>query len=170
NLLGTLWEEPPQQGTISYRGPGGADYAALDNARRDRLRREHFGFVLQSGYFMPALSCVDNIAMPLRLLGKADAHQRAENLVATLDDGALKALGPRTGDQVSGGEARCLAVLRAIIHEPDVVFADEPAANLDQNREGMVRRLLLDWRKQRPGARTPIPGAPHPPHAGGAAG
>jgi ABC-type lipoprotein export system ATPase subunit len=153
-LLGLLWEPPPLPGVMLFdRGDGApVDYATLrsDHAEQSRLRRKAFGFVLQSPLLLPHLSCEENLALPLALRGipKARWSALSEILLDMADaDGELLALRKRRAREVSGGERQRFAVLRAMIHDPEVVFADEPVNNLDIRSAQRMLDVLTRWRR-----------------------
>jgi putative ABC transport system ATP-binding protein len=128
----------PDSGTISY---GGADLVGMDDKGRSALRRTEFGFVFQFGQLVPELSCLENVALPLRLTGakRKQAEAKATEWLARLEvDGLAKR---RPGD-VSGGQAQRVAVARALVTGPKVVFADEPTGALDSLNGEKVMQML----------------------------
>ncbi|HET6710737.1 ABC transporter ATP-binding protein [Amycolatopsis sp.] len=130
----------PDSGAIGYRG---ADLVAMDDRGRSALRRTDFGFVFQFGQLVPELSCLENVALPLRLTGakRKQAEAKATEWLARLEvDGLAKR---RPGD-VSGGQAQRVAVARALVTGPKVVFADEPTGALDSLNGEKVMRMLTE--------------------------
>jgi putative ABC transport system ATP-binding protein len=129
----------PDEGEIRYRG---GSLAALSDAARTRLRRDEFGFVFQFGQLVPELTAIDNVSLPLRLAGsrRGDAIARAEEMLTTLgvDDVAEKRAG-----EMSGGQAQRVAVARALVTGPRVIFADEPTGSLDSTNGELVMELLV---------------------------
>jgi putative ABC transport system ATP-binding protein len=115
---------------------------ALDEAARTRFRRRHLGLVFQSWNLVPSLSALDNLCLPLELIGVAgaEAKQRAQGL---LDQLGLGALAKRFPDELSGGQQQRVAVARALAHGPSVLLADEPTGSLDAESAGAVMRLLI---------------------------
>ena len=111
----------------------------LGDAARSRLRLTAMGFVLQFGDLVPELSLRENVELPLRLVGvpKREARARAAELLRALD---VDAHADRRPGQVSGGQAQRVAVARALVHRPAVVFADEPTGALDS----VAGELVLD--------------------------
>ncbi len=105
-------------------------WTALDEAGRSRLRLGEFGFVFQFGQLLPDLSAVDNVTIPLLLAGtrRSEALRQAgvwlERLGLAEHSGKLPA-------HLSGGQAQRVAVARALVTEPAVLFADEPTGSLD---------------------------------------
>jgi putative ABC transport system ATP-binding protein len=102
----------------------------LGDRARTELRRERFGFVFQFGQLVPELTCLENVALPLRLDGvrRREAERRAAGWLELLE--VTGVAGKRPGE-VSGGEGQRVAVARALVTGPRVVFADEPTGALD---------------------------------------
>ncbi|MEU7014210.1 ABC transporter ATP-binding protein [Streptomyces sp. NPDC046385] len=115
----------------------GVDLATLDDDELSTLRRERFGFVFQYGELLPELTVEENAALPLRLAGqrKAPAHAVAGEVLGRL--GMTELLQRRTS-QLSGGQSQRVAVARALVHRPAVVFADEPTGALDSANAAAV--------------------------------
>jgi putative ABC transport system ATP-binding protein len=113
----------------------------LPAGARARLRRERFGFVFQFGQLVPELSARENVMLPLLLGGARRRSARAE-ATAWLDRVDLGGLGDRLPGELSGGEAQRVAVARALVHRPRVVFADEPTGALDSLAGETVMELL----------------------------
>ncbi|MFF8830336.1 ABC transporter ATP-binding protein [Streptomyces sp. NPDC015131] len=130
----------PDTGTVTYDG---RDVTAMSDAGRSALRRGDFGFVFQFGQLVPELTCAENVALPLRLGGtrRRQAERRAAEWLERLE--AADAGGKRPGE-VSGGQAQRVAVARALVTAPRVVFADEPTGALDSLNGERVMRLLGD--------------------------
>ena len=114
----------------------------LDDDAMARLRRSHFGFVFQAVHTPPHLDLRQNVALPLWLLGtaEADAARRAREMLARVGLGARATDPPQ---QLSGGELQRVAIARALVHRPHLVLADEPTGNLDPGRASEVLDLLL---------------------------
>ena len=114
----------------------------LDDDAMARLRRSHFGFVFQAFHILPYLDLLQNVALPLWLLGtaEADAARRAREMLARVGLGARATDPPQ---QLSGGELQRVAIARALVHRPHLVLADEPTGNLDPGRASEVLDLLL---------------------------
>ncbi|MER5890429.1 ABC transporter ATP-binding protein [Streptomyces sp. NPDC001941] len=131
---------PPDGGEVRYDG---RDLFALGDAERSSLRRTDFGFVFQFGQLVPELTCGENVALPLRMNGvkRAEAERRAHEWLERLEvDGVA---GRRPGE-VSGGQGQRVAVARALVTAPRVVFADEPTGALDTANGDRVLALLAD--------------------------
>ncbi|MEU4272309.1 ABC transporter ATP-binding protein [Streptomyces sp. NPDC026092] len=135
----------PSQGTVSF---GGVSLATRSDDELSALRRERFGFVFQYGELLPELTVEENAALPLRLAGqrKAPAHAAAGEVLGRL--GMTELLQRRTS-QLSGGQSQRVAVARALVHRPDVVFADEPTGALDSvNASAVLEEFLRLARDQ----------------------
>jgi putative ABC transport system ATP-binding protein len=131
---------PADAGSVRYDG---RELLALTDAERSTLRRTAFGFVFQFGQLVPELSCVENVALPLRLdgVGRRAAAARAQEWLDRLEVGAVAAKRP---GEVSGGQGQRVAVARALVTEPRVVFADEPTGALDSLNGERVMELLTE--------------------------
>ena len=115
----------------------------LGPAGRARLRRQRIGFVFQTFNLVPYLSCAENVAVPAMMAGKPRraALSRAEELLERVDLGHRLKHRPF---ELSVGERQRAAVCRAVVNEPDVLLADEPTGNLDEERTEQVVGLLLE--------------------------
>ncbi|MEV6357640.1 ABC transporter ATP-binding protein [Streptomyces hydrogenans] len=123
-LAGVL---PPSNGTVTFDG---VQLSSLPDAELSALRRERIGFVFQYGELLPELTVEENAALPLRLAGVAKdrANAAAGRVLDRLGMGDLLR---RRASKLSGGQSQRVAVARALAHQPDVVFADEPTGALD---------------------------------------
>jgi putative ABC transport system ATP-binding protein len=131
---------PPQSGEIWFDGKR---LDTLSDARRTQLRRTDFGFVFQFGQLVPELSAADNVALPLLLGG---TRRKAAYAAATtwLNRLGLDGLEARRTGELSGGQAQRVAVARALVGRPQVLFADEPTGSLDSLTGEKVMDLLVD--------------------------
>jgi putative ABC transport system ATP-binding protein len=113
-------------------------------SERDRasLRLSRFGFVFQFGELVPELTVLENVELPLRLAGtpRRQARERARRLLDEL--GVANHAGKRLAE-ISGGQTQRVAVARALVNDPAVVFADEPTGALDDANSAAVLRLLF---------------------------
>ncbi|MFD7132707.1 ABC transporter ATP-binding protein [Streptomyces sp. NPDC059894] len=130
----------PDSGSITYDGQ---ELTALGDARRSALRRSEFGFVFQFGQLVPELTCVENVALPLRLNGtpRKQAERTALAWMERLEVDDLRAKRP---GEVSGGQGQRVAVARSLVTGPRVVFADEPTGALDSLNGERVMELLTE--------------------------
>ena len=128
----------PDRGEVWFDGQR---IDTLSDSKRSQLRRKEFGFVFQFGQLVPELTAADNIALPLILdrLGRKPAYKRADMWLERL---GLDNLGDRRTGELSGGQAQRVAVARALVARPRVLFADEPTGSLDSVTGHKVMELL----------------------------
>ena len=115
----------------------------LGEAARSQLRRTTFGFVFQFGQLLPELPAIENVALPLLLdgLGRQEAARRSAVALASV---GIEALASALPGAMSGGEAQRVAVARALVARPRVIFADEPTGSLDSHNGSMVMERFTD--------------------------
>lgn len=138
-LLGLLAGiDRADSGTVSLLGH---DLARLSPTERARLRRSRLGIVFQSFGLVPSLNAEQNVALALTLGGidPTVAHRAA---AAALAEVGLDGYGGARVDELSGGERQRVGVARALVADPVLILADEPAGSLDEDNAGMVLDLL----------------------------
>ncbi|GAB3141041.1 ABC transporter ATP-binding protein [Micromonospora sonneratiae] len=135
---------PPDSGQVVYRD---RELSAMSDGERSALRRGQFGFVFQFGQLVPELTCLENVALPLRLDGskRRDAERQARDWLDRLE---VADLADKRPGEISGGQGQRVAVARALVAEPRVVFADEPTGALDSLNGERVMRLLTEAARQ----------------------
>lgn len=128
----------PDAGEVTIEG---TSYQSLKRSDLIELRQNGFGFIFQSAQLIPELTVIENVMMPLFLDGFS--RRRARPLAQTwLNNLQISELGQRPTHTISGGQAQKVAVARALIHSPQVIFADEPTAALDQVSAQEVMQVL----------------------------
>ncbi|KPH04455.1 ABC transporter ATP-binding protein [Rhizobium acidisoli] len=130
NLIAGL--DVPSSGLLDWPGLGSSD----------TLRPERIGVVFQSANLIPALTAVENVALPILLGNGSDAEARALTALATF---GVEALAAKLPEQLSGGQAERIAVARAIVTNPELVVADEPTGQLDLAGASIMVDRLLAW-------------------------
>lgn len=128
----------PTSGKVYYRDQV---IHALSERERVRLRRTDFGFVFQQPYLLPYLTALENVLVAKP--GDREAYERALHL---FDQLGMSHLLHRYPHKLSGGEKQRVCVIRAMIHQPHIIFADEPTASLDHVNGHAVIRLLAAYR------------------------
>lgn len=124
-----------------YIKVAGMEISRLAEAERTRFRRRHIGFVFQQFNLIPTLTVLENVLLPLELNGLLNhaTRRQALDLLARLGLSSRKHAFP---DRLSGGEQQRVAIVRALIHEPALILADEPTGNLDLETGREVLDLL----------------------------
>jgi putative ABC transport system ATP-binding protein len=138
NLIAGL--DRPDSGRVQFEG---VDLASLDDDAVTRWRRASVGFVFQAFHVLPYLTVLQNVALPLELLGVREPlrGQRARRMLEACGIGALA---PRYARELSGGELQRVAIARALVHRPRLVLADEPTGNLDARAAQQILLLLRE--------------------------
>jgi lipoprotein-releasing system ATP-binding protein len=121
--------------------------SSLEGKKLAGFRNTHIGFVFQFHHLLPEFSALENVCIPgwLSTKKKSEVKQRAEEILIML---GLKERLDNKPNALSGGEQQRVAVARALINNPDVVFADEPSGNLDSANAKDLHRLFFDLRQQ----------------------
>ena len=129
-----------ERATLGVARVLGADLGALDEDRLAWLRRDHMGVVFQAFHLIPTMTALENVATPLELAGRADAFDRAGEMLAEVG------LDHRAGHypaQLSAGEQQRVALARALAPRPSLLLADEPTGNLDGRTGAAVADLMF---------------------------
>lgn len=143
NILGAL--DRPTKGVVDF---GGRDITKLSDKKRDDIRRYEMAFVFQSVALMGGLTAFENVEFGLRLAKYPYAKRKARVTEVMTDVGLDKRMHHRPSE-MSGGEQQRTAIVRAIAHEPMIVFADEPTAELDTATALHIVKLFKDLVAQR---------------------
>jgi putative ABC transport system ATP-binding protein len=136
NLIGGM--DDPDAGRVHVLG---LDLERADETRRTELRRTQLGFVFQFFNLLPTLTVEENLLLPLELARKLDPSTRRRAL-ELLDAVGLAAQRTSFPDRLSGGEQQRAAIARALVHDPELVLADEPTGNLDDENAANVLELF----------------------------
>lgn len=132
--------DKPTAGTVMLKNQ---KISGLNESELSKVRNEQIGFVFQSFQLIPTLTALENVMVPIELRGTAykDVEARALEL---LDQVGLAERVHHYPNQLSGGEQQRVGLARAFIHQPDVLFADEPTGNLDGETGAQIETLLFD--------------------------
>ncbi len=142
HILGTL--DRPDKGTLSIAD---TDVFKMNDKQLSAFRNKHIGFVFQFHHLLPEFTAIENVCIPafIAKTNKNDAEKRAAEL---LDFLGLKDRLNHKPSELSGGEQQRVAVARALINNPSVVFADEPSGNLDSANAKDLHQLFFKLREQ----------------------
>jgi lipoprotein-releasing system ATP-binding protein len=141
HILGTL--DLPDAGRLSINGE---EIPAMRNRRLAAFRNRHIGFVFQFHHLLPEFTALENVCIPAFIAGTSEAAAQ-ERAAGLLDYLGLAGRAQHKPAQLSGGEQQRVAVARALMNRPSVVFADEPSGNLDSQSSQELHQLLFDLRK-----------------------
>ncbi len=136
NMIGLL--DRPDEGILRIEGTETQD---LPEEARAALRREHIGFIFQSFHLVSRLTALENIELPLMLAG-ISPRRRRENANEVLEDLGMADWAGHLPKQLSGGQLQRVAIGRALVTRPNILLADEPTGNLDQQSGLEVVNLL----------------------------
>ncbi|MGH6827986.1 MAG: ABC transporter ATP-binding protein [Rhizomicrobium sp.] len=135
--------ERPTGGRVEVAG---ADLTRMGEDAAARFRRGRVGIVFQAFHLIPTMTAMENVAVPLELMGLGDAWQRAALELKTV---GLAERGEHYPGQLSGGEQQRVALARAMAPCPQILFADEPTGNLDSENGQAVADLMFALNRER---------------------
>ncbi len=127
----------PTFGTVNLLG---SEIITLDEDKRAQIRGQDVGFVFQSFHLMPRLTALDNVMLPLEILGDPYSMDKAQE---ALEQVGLSNREKHFAAQLSGGEKQRVAIARSIVNKPKILFADEPTGNLDKKSSDSISDLLF---------------------------
>lgn len=141
HMLGLI--DSPTSGKIFFKDQ---DVSKLSESKKSKIRLSQMGFVFQEYALLPELTALENVFLPAKMLGRwpSEYDQRAVTLLDSL--GLLNRMNHRP-KQLSGGQQQRVAIARAMVNKPEIIFADEPTANLDSSAGRKVMQSL-QWLNQ----------------------
>lgn len=141
-VMGTLYR--PDEGTLEIAG---TDVTRLSKSALSRFRNEHIGFVFQFHQLLPEFTAVENVMIPALIAkqSRSEAKKRALELLEFMD---LSDRADHKPAELSGGEKQRVAVARALMNKPDIIFADEPTGSLDTHNRKELHDLFFRLRKE----------------------
>ncbi|QJU09013.1 ABC transporter ATP-binding protein [Candidatus Saccharibacteria bacterium oral taxon 488] len=137
--------DKPQKGQVIIDGQ---DILQLKSKYVDEFRAKKIGFIFQSFFVQGNESVIDNVSLPLEI-ARVPRKKRAHKINAALKAVDLYDKRKNRAKDLSGGQKQRLAIARAIVGDPQIIFADEPTGNLDSETGAKVEELLFDYNKQK---------------------
>ena len=141
NVIGGL--DSPTKGSVHVLGH------SIDNTshnERASLRRKHMGFIFQSYNLLPVYTVFENVELPL-ILNNVDPNEREKLVSEAIESVGLSHRRDAKPTTLSGGECQRTAIARAIVHQPALILADEPTANLDAENSHHIMNILVELNK-----------------------
>jgi lipoprotein-releasing system ATP-binding protein len=146
NIISTL-DKPDDVNTLSEVMIDNIDVTNLNDSKLSKFRNTQIGFIFQFHELLPEFTALENVIIPAIIKGekKSISINKAKNLLETL---GLSNIINQFPSQLSGGEQQRVAVARALINDPKIIFADEPSGNLDSKSSDLLHKLFFDLRKK----------------------
>lgn len=141
-ILGTL--DQPDSGTVQINGVNPFE---LSSNKMAAFRNQHIGFIFQFHQLLPEFTAIENVCIPAMIGGKSMAEAKKLAL-PLLDRLGLSHRAEHKPSELSGGEQQRIAVARALINQPSIIFADEPSGNLDTENSQMLHKLFFELREE----------------------
>ena len=142
NIIGGL--DSPSEGEVSVLDKS---LGNTSHTERALLRRKHMGFIFQSYNLLPVYTVFENVELPL-ILNKVDPKERVNTVTQAIEWVGLSDKLDSRPAMLSGGECQRTAIARAIVHQPALVLADEPTANLDAENSHHIMKILVNLNKE----------------------
>lgn len=146
-ILGTLDLPTDMQKYETEINISGQSFLKMNDLQLSKFRNNNIGFVFQHHQLLPEFTAIENVMLPIRIAGKdpRDYQEKAFQLFEELNIIDRRYHKPKT---LSGGEAQRVAVVRALINSPKIIFADEPTGNLDSKNADSLHQLFFDLRNK----------------------
>ena len=133
NIIGTI--DNATEGEVYINGD---NVTSLSEKEKAHLRMKNLGFVFQGFYLNPYLNSLENVIVPMRINPEISAKERKKRAEMLLDEFGVGELAESLPSQMSGGEQQRVCIARALANNPDIILADEPTGNLDEENEKIV--------------------------------
>lgn len=137
--------DQPTSGEIYLNGE---NVSHLRGKKLDQLRNQSFGFVFQQFFLNAKETVLENVALPLKIAGISKS-KRNKKVLAALEAVDLADKAKNKGTDLSGGQKQRVCIARALVNDPDIIFADEPTGNLDSHTSEKVEELLFGLNKEK---------------------
>ncbi|KQM50050.1 ABC transporter ATP-binding protein [Chryseobacterium sp. Leaf201] len=144
-ILGTL-DQPSQSNKFGTEiSIAQESFINMNDKQLSKFRNQNIGFVFQFHQLLPEFTALENVLLPTKIAG-ANEKEAIEKAYALFEDLKIEQRLHHKPNQLSGGEAQRVAVARALINSPKIIFADEPTGNLDSKNADDLHRLFFDLR------------------------
>lgn len=137
NIIGTL--EKASYGTVEILGNNLEGYGEKELCN---IRAKHIGYIFQNFYLNPYLDAIENVMVPMKVNDEIEPKARREKAEGLLKRFGLEERMKHLKSQMSGGEQQRVAIARALANDPDIILADEPTGNLDEDNEVIIFETL----------------------------
>ncbi|MDQ1096043.1 MULTISPECIES: ABC transporter ATP-binding protein [Chryseobacterium] len=144
-ILGTLDQPTNSKQYDTEISIAGESFINMNDRQLSRFRNQNIGFVFQFHQLLPEFTALENVLLPTKIAG-AQEKEALEKAYALFEDLKIEQRLHHKPNQLSGGEAQRVAVARALINTPKIIFADEPTGNLDSKNADDLHRLFFDLR------------------------
>jgi lipoprotein-releasing system ATP-binding protein len=145
-ILGTLDQPTTSNKFDTEIEIAGESFINMNDKQLSKFRNQNIGFVFQFHQLLPEFTALENVLLPTKIAG-ANEKEAIEKAYALFEDLKIEQRLHHKPNQLSGGEAQRVAVARALINNPDIVFADEPTGNLDSKHAQELHELFLHLQK-----------------------
>ena len=145
NIISTL--DKPDNNTLSELIIDKIDVTNLNDSKLSKFRNTQIGFIFQFHELLPEFSAIENVIIPAIIKGE-NKESSIKKATEILDSLGLSKVINQQPSQLSGGEQQRVAVARALINDPKIIFADEPSGNLDSKSSELLHKLFFDLRKK----------------------
>lgn len=146
-ILGTLDQPTNSKQNDTEITIAGESFINMNDKQLSKFRNQNIGFVFQFHQLLPEFTALENVLLPTKIAGTSE-KEAIEKAYALFEDLRIEQRLHHKPNQLSGGEAQRVAVARALINSPKIIFADEPTGNLDSKNADDLHRLFFDLREK----------------------